>query len=297
MGLTSTQKVRSKARIQTQNLSKTSISHEFPVPLPFFIACTSTHVPRPGSLSWVGAWTMQCWSPALAEALAGEGTARDSSSFLGLHSESRDPTSPCKADAARPREAKALPAVTQTPSRLGIPPLTHPRPCSRSAPWHPTKDFKHPDSPSLPIPAPTAWRTHHLSPLHPEVRPLPLEESRSHGLCRWCCRGSREVKTGQPHTWPALACPGPGPALQLWAVGFPSGQVLGAATGPAASTLLPVAWLALNKQGCVATAAPCVGEREPGDLSPQPCFLQGLPGAGHSQVASLSCGAAWESAW
>ena len=100
------------------------------------------------------------------------------------------------------------------------------------------------------------------------------------------------VQGGEDRVAPRLACPGSGPALQPRAAGLPSGQVLGAATGPAAGTLLLVAWLALNKQGCVATAAPCVGERETGDISPQPCFLQGLPGAGHSQVASLSCGAA-----
>ena len=67
------------------------------------------------------------------------------------------------------------------------------------------------------------------------------------------------VQGGEDRAASHLACPGPGPALQLWAAGLSSGQVLGAATGPAAGTLLPVVWLALNKQGCIATAAPCVG--------------------------------------
>lgn len=67
------------------------------------------------------------------------------------------------------------------------------------------------------------------------------------------------------------------------------------AAGPTAGTLLLSARLSLNKQGCVATTAPCVGER-----GSQETFPHGLVssrahlGAGHSQVAGLSCVAARE---
>lgn len=78
-----------------------------------------------------------------------------------------------------------------------------------------------------------------------------------------------------------MVAPTPG---QPQAAGLLSGQVLGAAAGPAAGTLLVSARLSLNKQGCIATAplkeptAPSMGEREPGDISPWPHFLWGSLG-------------------
>ena len=86
---------------------------------------------------------------------------------------------------------------------------------------------------------------------------------------------------------PTPGLPWPRPSQAALGCRRPVWAGAGAATGPAAGTLLLTARLSLNKQGCVATTAPCVGER-----GSQETFPHGLVSsrAGPSQVASLSCG-------
>lgn len=162
--------------------------------------------------------------------MARAGTAQDSSPFLGLHSESRDPTSLCKADAARPREGKALPGSDSDSITTGYPSSQHILVLAPDQlldiPPRTSGALTHPPFPS---PHPQLGRhiTCHLS----IQRPDPCHQ-RSPGptvspqmMLPW-------VQGGENGAAPHLACPGPGPALQPWAAGLPSGQVLGGSHWP-----------------------------------------------------------------
>ena len=276
--LKSTQQGRGGARIQTQSRAppRPAFHTSSPPPSAFPTARTSTRVPHQGASAG--------WAPepcgiypkrrALTEAVAGERTAQDSPSFRGSPLREQQSHHPFQSWPSKAQRGKGA-SWQRLSLHHGLTSLPSPHlgPRSRPAPGHPSKDFRHADSPSHPIHAPTALRTHHLSPLRPAAKALSPEESRFHGLSTddAAC-GSREAKTGRPHSWPALAPAQPSsPGLQASCLGGSWGGHWPCCWHAPAhrQAILEQTRLRSNHRSL------CGGEREPGDVSPRPRFLQG----------------------
>lgn len=145
-----------------------------------------------------------------------------------------------RAHSEKPREGQGPPTVTQLPFPLMAGAVLAP---GQGLPL-PSKDFRSAVLPSRQL----RGEHHHLSPLHPEAKPLSAEESRvllSLETMLSLHRGRQGRGVGHPPPGLAqLRGPGPRPPVQA---GSRRPQ-------PRPGTLLLSARLLLNKHRCVATA-------------------------------------------